>query len=97
MYQLLPDWSHVWTSVEAEDQLEGFKFHGPGFYLTDTDTIVVVPLGSRLGPMGEERKLWSARYQESEQFHFHCYNCPHYETLFSQMGLIPVKLDARTL
>jgi hypothetical protein len=33
----------LWTPKEAERQLNGFKFIKPGWYLTKTDSILVVP------------------------------------------------------
>lgn len=38
-----PDWVAVWPPVEAEKQLEGFKWNGPGWYLEKQDTFLVLP------------------------------------------------------
>jgi len=41
--EIFPDWKELWEPSEAEAQLEGFKFSGPGWYLYGTDTIFVIP------------------------------------------------------
>lgn len=38
-----PDWTQSWTAAAAEEQLRGFKFKGPGWYLEGNDAILVVP------------------------------------------------------
>jgi len=39
-----PDWQQTWTAEEAEKELEGFKFEGPGWYLNShKETILVIP------------------------------------------------------
>ena len=43
--ELHPDWSQTFTPVEAEYQLEGFKWRGPGWYHQDDDTALAVELG----------------------------------------------------
>ena len=40
-----PDWTVSYTSEQAEDQLEGFKFKGPGWYHSKGDSLLVLPLG----------------------------------------------------
>ena len=40
----LPDYSTLlYTSQEAEHELKGFKFQGPGWYLTETGATLVAP------------------------------------------------------
>ena len=38
-----PDWTSEFTPEDAERELKGFKFKGPGWYLTNIDTLLVVP------------------------------------------------------
>jgi hypothetical protein len=40
-----PDWSSTWTPAEAEYQLIDFKFKGSGWYLTNNESMLVVPYG----------------------------------------------------
>mgnify|MGYP001573820976 CR=1 FL=1 len=46
-----PDWQELFLPGEAEEELTGFKFNGPGWYLTE-DTILVLPIA------GAERFLF---------------------------------------
>jgi hypothetical protein len=38
-----PDYAKCYTASEAEHELTNFKFIGPGWYITKTDTLLVVP------------------------------------------------------
>ena len=38
-----PDWSLKGTAARLEDQLTGFKFKGPGFYIGQNEWMLVVP------------------------------------------------------
>jgi hypothetical protein len=38
-----PSWQEVWTAEEAEKELTGFKFRGPGLYFIGDDVIIVIP------------------------------------------------------
>lgn len=50
-FNFTPDWSERWTPQRAEQELNGFKFKGPGWYITKkaskkgslVDTIFVLP------------------------------------------------------
>jgi hypothetical protein len=39
-----PNWDQILTPEEAERELNGFEFKGPGWYYTDTDTVLVIPM-----------------------------------------------------
>ena len=38
------DYSELLTPEEAEQELSGFKFEGAGWYLTNADTLLVIPV-----------------------------------------------------
>lgn len=40
--QVLPDWFETYTIKEAEKELTGFKYRGPGIYMHGADTVLVV-------------------------------------------------------
>lgn len=44
MIQTNPDWTMYGTAREIEFQLPGFKFNGPGTYLTNTDTVLIIAI-----------------------------------------------------
>lgn len=51
--QISQDWMAVWTVKQAEEELDGFQFQGPGWYETDYeahgskqhDSLLVLPVG----------------------------------------------------
>ena len=38
------DWKESWTAAEFEEELAPTKFRGQGWYLSEGDTLLVVPL-----------------------------------------------------
>lgn len=42
-HNFIPDWTEVCEPNQFESEISGFKFNGPGWYLTKTDTVLVVP------------------------------------------------------
>ena len=40
----LQDWDQIFTPEEAERELDGFEFRGAGWYFTDVDTVLVIPV-----------------------------------------------------
>lgn len=50
---IFPDWRELWTPQAAEQELEGFQWRGPGWYLTDTDSLLVIP-----SPLHGEYWFW---------------------------------------
>jgi hypothetical protein len=53
------DWKSLWSAEEAEIELTGFKFHGPGWYLEKTGSILVLPAR-------EPDKFWFMVYNERD-------------------------------
>jgi hypothetical protein len=39
----IESWSHLWTAKQAEKQLSGFEFKGPGWYLGHEECMLVLP------------------------------------------------------
>lgn len=62
-----PDSTNLWTASEAQLELTGFKFSGPGWYVTDTETILVIPAEEVENPFIQS---WPA----STRFFFYFYD-----------------------
>ncbi len=88
MLQVSPDWVHRYSAKQAENDLVGFKFKGPGLYLTKTDTMIVLPDSDP--STGDP---WEQNWLKDQLFTFYCYNVPFSYTIFSRIG--PVRLDIR--
>lgn len=69
-----PDWVDVMTAQEAKDQLQGFKFSGPGWYTLAGDTMLVIAFERPRIP-GSTAGVWNSKStSESERFQFNVYN-----------------------
>ncbi len=73
--QIIPDWSNVWTAEEAEKELKGFEFKGPGWYVDPDESLLVVP-------MVVSDHTWRQRWPKDAKFRF-CHYGPFHETMFS--------------
>lgn len=85
-----PDWSQLWTAPESEHQLADFTFLGPGWYLTKTDTMLVVPDSNR--PIFEN---WNSKRLPGEYFRFMIWNASNPVQAFNNIANAPVKVDTR--
>jgi len=99
-----PAWVKVWTAAEAESDMEGFKFKGPGWYYLKDKTRVDEPHFSILAvpvDRGElnyktTRTFWAPAYTEQERFEFNVWDFD----IASRMALFtsaPNKVDERLL
>jgi ribosomal protein L7/L12 len=86
-----PDWSEVWTARNAEEQLQGFAFKGPGWYLSSTDTLLVTPCGA----VEEGSTPWQWKWPEDQLFRFNVYNHRNPADGFNQIINAPVREDTR--
>ena len=85
-----PDWARCWTASEAEHELVNFKFSGPGWYITETDTLLVVPDGDvpKKGP-------WKQEWRAGQKFWFFVYNGHNPFDSFNAINNAPVRVDER--
>lgn len=97
--QIGPDWTDFWTAAEVEREFSGdvqpfpsakFKFSGPGFYLSKTDTVLITVLPST--PVGAE---WNTNWPEDTKFRVDVYNVPFSETIFAAIAVAPTRQDDR--
>lgn len=89
-FNLEPDWMNLWTAPQAEQQLKDFKFTGPGWYLTKTDSMLVIPDSSR--PILQS---WAAKRLSGEYFKFLVWNKANPCAAFNNVANAPVRLDIR--
>lgn len=85
------DWCEVWTKAEVEAR---GKFKGPGWYLTATDSMLIVPVG--------QFDMWNQKFEDGDKFHVAVWNCPFYRTVYGvsvcsqhEQTLPPVREDSR--
>lgn len=85
--QVAPDYSKRGTAEELEANLIGFKFRGPGWYLTKADTLLVVPTDPTDHPWasGDADTLWTV----------HVWNCEFADTVFARCTEAPNRQDER--
>lgn len=62
------DWRKTYTVKDAEYDLTGFEFNGPGWYFTDTETMLVVPHDRSID------KWWHQRTDPNEVFTFYVWD-----------------------
>ena len=65
--EFIPDWSHRWNAAQAELELDGFKFQGPGIYRHGKDVLLVVPTER------DRATLWNKAFKAGEVFRFLVY------------------------
>lgn len=90
-----PDWS-VHTSDPKKWMKEKLRrrpeYKGPGFYLTKTDTLLVIP--RPLTPPTQEN-IWAVEQERGTMYSIHMWNTPFHQTIFSVIALAPNRLDER--
>lgn len=88
------DWFTRMTAEKAEKRLVSFKFKGPGWYLTKTDSRLVVP---DIDPTDREAiaKVWKQTWPVDQVFWFYIWNVPFEYLLFGVGRLPPTRLDER--
>ncbi len=94
----VPDWTTIHTATEAEYEYGGFKFLGPGWYITSTDVMLVMAVSNRLvsptSPTAAKvakANPWKQKWAAGQKFHFYHYSCnPH--NAFNAVANAPVRL-----
>src|SRR5438105_1903779 len=77
-----PDWHETWSPDEAEEQLSGFKWRGPGWYFTETDSMLVIP---------------TPNWKLTHNYNFLVYNHRNPCEGFNQIVNAPVRVDEREI
>ncbi len=81
-----PDWQELWTPAQAEAELRGFKFKGPGWYLSGDDTVLVIQPNA---PAYLGFGFWSS--DVGVKFWFFVYNHRNPRSAFNQICQAPVR------
>jgi hypothetical protein len=80
--EMFPSWRETWTPTEAESGLAPFVWKGPGWYLSNSDTLLVLPLN---------------RTRDGEQlFYFLVYNSRNPGNVFNWIINAPTAEDTRS-
>lgn len=93
MIQFLPDWSE-WS--QTTDQIKGVivDFCGPGFYLSDGDTALVLPTRPK---DHTGRSVWAYQQPQDQTWELHVWNTRIDNTLFPLLSRAPTRRDKRNL
>ncbi len=92
--QVIPDHEFSGDALGISRNI-GTEFTGPGFYLNDTITILILPHPSMDGPH-DPLTVWHTA-QPHEDFRAYVWNVPISQTIFSMVAVAPVRKDERTL
>lgn len=94
---IFPDWDEEGTKKELQETIgDEFVWNGPGIYLTDTDTLLIVTKERADGNKVTVNNIWQG-YQPPETVYVaYCYNRPYHETLFSAIASTPIREDSRS-
>jgi hypothetical protein len=88
MIPLESDYSSIWTAAEANEQLKDFRFTGPGWYFTKTDTVLVWPLDRN-----DPETFWHQKYKADEHFRFYIWNFPSASLGMALAARAPTRQD----
>lgn len=92
MLQVTPDWDRMGTKDALEKYIGDGRLTiiGPGLYLTNTDTILVLN--------NEEDDSFAVPNDKEAMYVLYCYNTPLSRTIFGYLDVvpIPIRLDDRT-
>lgn len=93
-YEISPDWTQTWRASDAERELHDFKFKGPGWYITETYVVLVVPTGGIL-PKVDSQWAGPEQWDSDQLFKFYVYNGRNPCEAFNQLVNAPVRVDIR--
>jgi hypothetical protein len=96
MFSFTPDWDLSGTAEELQKQIgNGFKFNGPGFYLTDSDTLLIIPRRRGDKTQITVENVWCLEQPKGTLFSAHCFNSAFSDMIFSGVATTPVREDTR--
>ncbi len=81
------------SAEKIEMELVGFKFKGPGLYMTKTDTVVILPRPPENPPT--IKNVWAQSQPEGTVWDFNVYNCNFNDTIFAVIANIATRQDER--
>lgn len=87
------DWSRCYTSVKELETDLRISFSGPGFYLSPTDTLLIIGEPPD-GPCTREN-VWYAVQPDGTIWRAFVWNSPFEELIFSAIAPPPTRMDSR--
>lgn len=87
--QIVPSTSGNYIAKAFEDEFE-IKFNGPGMYVSNTRTILVVPVHRTYAEQWHQKSK-----MEDELFQVCVYNVAFEHTIFATIGGVPNRMDTR--
>jgi len=87
------DWQQTYMTVSVMAADLQIKFSGPGFYLSKTDTILIVP--EPPNESASRENVWDTVQPDNTQWRVFVWNCLFSETIFSAINLPPTRQDDR--
>lgn len=91
---LVPDWSQNFSKENFESEFN-MPMTGPGFYLTETDTMLVT--ANRPEDDSTVENVWNHQQPEGTLWEVHVWNCNFRETIFGALSVAPTRMDKREL
>lgn len=85
--QVESDFTIIGTIEKLEAEITGFKYKGPGFYLTAKDTLLLVPV--------EYKDAWIKDQPKGTLFRAYIYNQPFEKTIYNAIGMAATRSDTR--
>ena len=96
MVQVNADWTTQFPSNIAKEKLKeefNLEFKGPGWYLTKTDSLLILPLPAEDKPNIET--IWHAKQPAGTVFQIYVYNTQLSNTIFGVGRIAPTRVDNR--
>lgn len=100
--QAVPDYVETLSIAEFGSRFPGLNYSGPGFYLTATDTILVIPrrempknISELQAPEISATEIWRVRQPEGIVLEVLVYNCKYNQTIWSVAAVVPTRHDTR--
>lgn len=94
-FNIQPDWTQSWTMSQAEEQLDGFKFNGPGWYITKNESMLVVPKDEPIRLEHGNFPLWHQAWPPYTVFLFMIYSSNDPGLSIMALNRAPTRLDER--
>lgn len=87
--QFESDWNICFNKTSTiERELKGFKFKGPGIYLSDTDTLLIIPIISSKEITGTT--IWDKEWPKDTDFICYVWNTQVKNLIFYWLLNAPV-------
>lgn len=86
-------WSISGSPTDLEKELNEFTFKGPGLYLTNIETLLVVPSPPDEAPTA--KNIWNKEQPKGTIYTAYLYDCRAEDHIFSVIATCPIHEDTR--